>query len=395
MLKPKKVVRKNPKNKVVILTIVISFLFLSIFRYPDNKIIFTNTILTQNISDKSIKIKNETLTNYLQTSPANIDDKFINWSIPNEVKQKLWESIIRSPINNKTGRHTIIFSIANAGMIDFIVNSLCSMQLAGIPKNNRITIALDDESNEALLKIDEPVVLLKSNFTKQAVNNKQIHDFYSIIKVKPTILHQFLLWDVEAITVDADTVFLKDPFHIFNDEADFEVQCDSKELFQIPSNVEPVPWQVNLGFFKVRPTEAVKKFMKIWLLKMYNAPKNAMQSMMRRTLKPYETHWVNNDTVFVNTSELLGIEYPNLTFRFLDPMLITNAGGLYLDGAKDWKKEAKRRKIEKPEMIHFFHIGKNSHKASLIRRKKLIFHDENYKCSKNQPDGAINFSTWK
>ena len=151
-------------------------------------------------------------------------------------------------------------------MIDFIVNSLCSMQLVGIPKNHRVTVALDEESYNALLKINEPVVLLKSHFTKKAVNNKNIHDFYSIIKVKPTILHQFLLWDVEPIVVDADTVFLENPFQIFNDEADFEVQCDSKEYYQIPYNTIPVPWQVNLGFFKVRPTEAVMKFMPIWLL---------------------------------------------------------------------------------------------------------------------------------
>lgn len=393
LLKQNKKIRT--KRNFLVPTLFGTLAFSLIFIEFIKRISIINPIVIQELCESVKFTEEENESAYPLTSPANLDDKYINWSIPEETKKKLWKSIIKAPLNEKTGRHTIIFSIANAGMINFIINSLCSMQLIGIPKNHRITVALDEETYRVLLKINEPVVLLNSNFTKRAVNNKQIHDFYNIIKVKPTILHQFLLWNVEPITVDADTVFLKNPFHLFNDEADFEVQCDSKEFYQIPSNMMPVPWQVNLGFFKVRPSKTVMKFLPIWLLKMYNAPKNAMQSMLRRALKPYETYWINNDTVIVNTTTLLGSDYPNLTFRFLDPMLVTNAGGLYLDGAKAWKSEAKRRNIDKPEMIHFFHLGKNDWKMSLIRRKNLIFYNKDHKCLDKFPKGAIDFKTWK
>lgn len=335
-----------------------------------------------------------TVSNYPSTSPAHLDDIYSQWSIPEETKIKLWKAVKKSPINKKTGRHTIIYFIANAGLTNFIINSLCSMKFAGIPKSNYVSIALDQQAYDAISKIGEPVVLLQSNFTKKAVNNNQIVDFYNIIKVKPTILHQFLLWNVEPILVDADTVFLENPFHVFNDESDFEVQCDSKEYYRIPNNINPPPWQVNLGFYKVHPTETVLKFMPFWLKRMYNASKVHDQSSLRKVLKNYPTFWINNDTISVHTSRLLGDDFPNLTFRFLDPMLITNAGGLYQEGAEDWKKEAKLRKIDKPEFIHFFHVGRNSEKLMYMMENELWFIDDQNKCKTQKPKGAIKFMAW-
>lgn len=111
---------------------------------------------------------------------------------------------------------------------------------AGIPRNYHVIIALDEPAYKAMKDIGAQVVYLESNFTSTAVNNRHIVDYYDILKMKPTILHQLLLWDAEAILVDADVVFLENPLSIFNDEADFEVQCDSKEYYWIPTEVDPV-----------------------------------------------------------------------------------------------------------------------------------------------------------
>jgi hypothetical protein len=70
----------------------------------------------------------------------------------------------------------------------------------------------------------------------EAVNNKRIIEFYDIVKIKPTFVYQLLLWGVEAIPIDADVVYLENALRLFHNSADFETQCDSKELFRIPSD---------------------------------------------------------------------------------------------------------------------------------------------------------------
>ena len=382
--------QKRNRQILAVFLIIILFLLLSFFIFYDKESKTSLSTLSNEKSSTNIS----KLPDYPSTQPAHLDANFEAWSIPAEAKSKLWDAVKNSPINEKTGRHCIIYSVANEGMIDFILNSLCSMKLVGIPRNYHVTIALDQESYDAISKIDEPVIYLKSNFTKQAVNNRKLIDFYNIIKVKPTILHQFLLWNVEPILVDVDSVFLQNPFHVFNDEADFEVQCDSKIYYQIPYNEYPVPWQVNLGFFKVHPTKTVMKLMPFWLTRMYNASKVHDQSSLRKVLKPYPTFWINNDTISVDARSLIEDDQ-NLTFRFLDPMLIANAGGLYQDGKRNWKKEAKRRKITRPEFIHFFHCGSVGEKLGYMKKNKLWFINQTFQCLSEQPEGAVTFKVWK
>ena len=151
------------------------------------------------------------------------------------------------------------------------------------------------------------------------------------------------MWNTEYINFDSDTVFLKEPYDVFKDESDYEVQCDSKEYYRIPINETRIPWQVNLGVHKVHPSSAVLKLYPMYLRKMYETPKMQDQNTLRQLLKPYKKKWINNDTFIINTTKYLGVDNPNMTMRFLDPMIVTNTGGLYLDGKKNWKKELKRR----------------------------------------------------
>ena len=378
---------------LILIFIIFSIIFLLYFKQKTNE----NLIINQDFN----LYLNQNPTPIIplpETAKAHVNDNFSNWSIPLRTQIELWNIVQESPINEKTKRHFILFSVANAGMKEYIINSICSMKIAGIPKNFHVTIALDEEAYMSVKKIDANVVYFHSNFVRKAVNNRQIIDFYNIVKVRPTILYQLLLWDVEPIMVDSDTVFLSDPLHLFNDEADFEVQCDSKEYYKIPYNKYPVPWQVNLGYYKLHPTPSVLKLMPIWMEFMYKSPKVNDQSALRKILKKYPTFWLDNgsnDTVIVDTKSILGSKYPNLSFRFLDPMRIANAGGLYQDGKDFWRNESKKIRLDKPEFIHFFHIGHISQKMNTMKENNLIFFDGNQVCLKDSPHGVKEFYVWK
>ena len=133
----------------------------------------------------------------------------------------------------------------------------------------------------------------------------------------------------------------------------------------------------------------------MYLRKMYETPKMQDQNTLCQLLKPYKKKWINNDTFIINTTKYLGVDNPNMTMRFLDPMIVTNAGGLYLDGEKNWKKESKRRNIDKPTLIHFFHMGHNRDKKNLMKKQGLWFIDDNLQCIKEKPPGAVKFKVWQ
>jgi hypothetical protein len=205
-----------------------------------------------------------------------------------------------------------------------------------------------------------------------------------------------LLWNVDAIAIDADMVFFSDVLPMFTDRTDFETQCDSKEFFQLPSDNDSVAWQVNLGFYKIHSTPVVMKLMPVWLARMYNAPKIQDQSALRRILRPYPTRWLDNESVIVDVTGLFddSLEAQNLTLRFLDPVLVTNAGALWQEGKEDWRAESRRRNITRPVAIHFFHMGYIQSKLDLIRREKLWFVRDNGKCADKQPRGAVVWPLW-
>jgi hypothetical protein len=148
------------------------------------------------------------------------------------------------------------------------------MKLVGIPRNSHFFFCLDLASYIALSALGWQAILIgEANFTSVAVNNSEIVEFDDILKVKPTLAYQILLWEVEVIVADADIVFLENPLGEFTDKADFEVQCDSMVLFRIPLDQKEVNWQVNLGFFKVQPKKQVLKLIPRWLNVMYDIPK--------------------------------------------------------------------------------------------------------------------------
>jgi hypothetical protein len=329
---------------------------------------------------------------------AHVHANFSRWAVPDSVKQQLWDFTQRAPLNPRTGHRSLALTIVNEGMIDFASNMICSLQLANVSSNSHFFIALDRKAYRSMLRLNAQVLLLEGgNFTGDAVNNKRIVEFYDIVKVKPTFIHQLLLWGVEPIPIDADVVFIENVLDMFTDSADFETQCDSKEYFRIPYWNDSCPWQLNLGYYKLHPTPVIMRLMPVWLTKMYNVPKMQDQSALRKLLRPMPTRWLNNDTIVVDVRGLFGNDpvARNITFRFLDPMLVTNAGGLWQEGKQGWKKEAKLRNIRRPRQIHFFHIGYITSKRNLIKEKELWFVQDRGDCVKRQPKGVVEWPLWK
>lgn len=337
---------------------------------------------------------NTTEITFPQTPPAHIEDIYASWQLNDRMKQELWEIVQNSPLNPKTNKHMLMVSVMNEGMIKFATNMICSMKYAQIDPRNQVTIALDMESYNAIKNIGGQAIYLESNFTRSAVNVRKKVDFYKIVKVRPTVVHQLLLWDVEAILVDIDIIFLSNPLPYFKDNADFEVQCDSRIFYKIPSDVQPLKWEINLGFYKLHPTPTVMELFPKWLKRMYDVPNIQDQDALRKILKQYPHRWIDNETTLVETTELLGTNYSNLTFRYLDPMLFVNPGGVFQDGKEDWLAEAHRRNIKRPVMCHFFHIGLVNGKIKSMKKNDLWFVDDNFLCLKNPP-GGVDWPVWK
>jgi hypothetical protein len=289
----------------------------------------------------------------------------------------------------------VMLTVVNIGMINFASNMFCSLLLANVSADHHFFVALDNVSYRAMLNLSARAVLFEGgNFTAAAVNNRRKVQFYDIVKVKPTFVHQLLLWKVEVIPTDADIVFLQNPLGLFSSSTDFETQCDSNVYYRLPAGNKRAAWQINLGYYKVHPTAVVLRLMQPWLCRMYTTPKDQDQAALWKMLKGTDMTWSGNDTITVNVQKILP-PHTKLRFRFLDPMLITNAGGLWHEGKADWKKEAKRRKITRPIIVHFFHIAFIREKLGMIKEKDLWFMNDKGVCMDTQTEAARKWPLWK
>ena len=327
-----------------------------------------------------------------------VNESYSKWEIPEKLRNELFQVVLKAPVNRKTGRHCITFTTINEGQVEFALNMYCSMRLVGIEKNQHVFICFDLPAHEKMLSIGAQSLLMEgANFTRQAVNVRHILEFTELLKVKPTIMYLLSMWGVEVIHIDADIVFLENPLDLFSDTADFEAQCDSDLYVQVPSDVKPIAWEVNLGYFKIHPTRTVLDFFPIWLEHSYTSPKANEQGILKKLMKWKPKKWYNADSMVVDVTSLIDPENKKdtrtLTIRLLDPMLVTNAGGVFLDGKELWKKEAVRRGIARPKLMHFFHIGFIREKRRIIKEQDLLF-TQDEKCVNQQTKMAAHWPIW-
>lgn len=337
--------------------------------------------------------------NYNKTDPANVNEKYNLWKLDPIFLQQLWNKIQTCPNTSNTGHPYFMFSVINEGLIKMAQNWICSLEHSSFPKNGWALVCLDEITYISLLKITsspENILFLKSNFTEKAVNNRQLIDFYNIAKIRPTIAHQLVMWNIDPIIADLDVIFFENPLFLFDNFSDFEFQSDSKEIsyfnFTAGSNVDK--WLLNAGYVRFKASEKMKNFFKIWLSRTYDIPKCNEQHLLKKILfKKVPLKWLNNDHFNAKMNTIMGGNI-DLTFHLLDPILAANAGGVFKDGKEKWIVEAQRRNISKPTFIHFFHIGSINGKYKMIDQYNLTHSlNSNGQCSSQIPSG-FNFDIW-
>jgi len=312
----------------------------------------------------------------------------LNCTNESQFDEELSAIVSKSPINDIFRRHQIILFVTNAGMIKLARNAICSLTRTGVPKNRYVIVALDEISYVSLKNFDANVLYYPSNYSTDPVNYRNKAEFYRIVKVRPYIAQKILNLGADVIISDIDIVFLQDPILLFSNDADFEVQVDSKEDALIPKDRNPFFWSVNLGFYKVHSTPVVRRFFPIWLRKMNVMPDSHDQTVMWLIVRSQTIQKVFADTLSINISGLLSSNEDSVfRLRYIDPLLAVNAGGVFIYGSKLWRREARQRNISSPVLCHFFHISETEQKERMMKEKKLWYIDESDACMSTPPKG--------
>jgi hypothetical protein len=309
-----------------------------------------------------------------------------SWQIPVRVFEEVKKMVADAPVNEKTGRRFILFSVVNSGHIRIAMNLLCTMRLAQFPSSYHFLISLDEVTHRNISKFGGRSIFLPSNFTGQAVTSKKMIYYCDIIKVKPIFAYLLLLMNVEPIIIDTDIIVLESDFlSEFTDAADIECQSDSKLLAKIPSSVDPPLWEINMGFVKFHPTPTLMNFMPLWLNRSFASAKVTEQRAFKNMLVKEPRHWINSDTFVIDSV--------GLTIRYLDPVYISNCGLLFASGSEIVKEEARKRGIWKPKLIHCFHIQRLTDKIFLMKGRGL-YYEKGQACLKEWKPRCLHWDEW-
>ena len=306
-----------------------------------------------------------------------------------EFDNKLLQSIKKSPVNSKTLRHQIILFVTNEGLLHFAKNSLCSLSHATDSTYLYVIVALDEVSYVSLKNFGANVLFYSSNFTHESVNYRQKIDFYNIVKIREHIAYKIINFGADAIISDVDIVYFANPLTLFTNMYDFEVQCDSRTAVEIPMEENGrVYWSVNLGFYKIAPSEANLKFIPIWEYQMQNMPESHDQATLWGLLRGKLIQLKDKDVLLADIRKFLREKKSvPLTIKYIDPMLAVNAGGAFVYNKNLWAYTAKQRNISKPVLCHFFHLSENTDKERLMKKKNLWYIDHQERCMKSPPKG--------
>lgn len=76
-------------------------------------------------------------------------------------------------------------------------------------------------------------------------------------------------------------------------------------------------------------------------------------------------------------------------------MYISIAGGVYKEGRRGWKWQARRRGIKKPWVIHYFHIGYITSKLGAMVNNNMWFVTPDKKCVNEQTKMCKEWPIWQ
>ena len=342
---------------------------------------------------------NTTLT-YPETSLPNLsNDEYPKWTLPPIFLQKLWNLVSQAPRTPNTNSKYFMCTFANFGFLTFAHTWLCSLSKTTFPTNGWALICTDYDvyTNLTILpEFSSRLLYLPTNsFTKDAVTNRRLADQLDILKFKATIIHQLILWEIDCIEADVDIVFFSNPLYLFDNVTDFEFQSDSRKnaRFSFEPGTDVDIWELNSGFIRFKSSPFMKEFCHMWISNLYKSRLNDQQMIGKLLFRKIPMKWTGNYSFIANTESLFQ-KPSNMTFKYLDPMLIANCGGVFNDGKPIWIEEAKRRNIKKPVLIHFFHLSTIGQKYRRIRDNGLLITPTPDGYCPDLPSG-YSFPLWK
>jgi hypothetical protein len=270
----------------------------------------------------------------------------VMYSLPDEFLRKLRNAVDMAPINKRTGRKAIMFTIFNLDHVSQAKNLLCSSIQVGLPRNYHVFIGLDSFAIVEMRKMGINPILFDVSDRK--------YGYYEICKLKGHIHIRLLLWNVETTVCDTDIVFLKDPRRLFKERSHFEVG-DENAVFN---------WSLshynydnfNVGFMRVLPSVMSIQVYQKWAFALRQVDGMLDQMVLHGLLAPYRKQSIKGPLQFYDIRNLIGRDKPapNETFkiRWYGQLRVHNGGSMWMtvDQARD---AAIKKGVNMPHVVHF------------------------------------------
>lgn len=275
------------------------------------------------------------LSTFLASKNPLVSDQFREtYGLPTEFLVQLKAAAEKSPVNEKTGNHLVIFTLFNDGHFGLALNLLCSSRAAGVPSNMHLFIALDKQAREKMLPHYPNVMLLDIS--------GRGYKYHQFCRVKMFVHYQLLLWGIEAVVCDDDLVILRNPLELFREQSHFELSTECRCAAFGPGYDYN---KFNIGFMRVIPTVTSILTYEYWIKVAVPRHKILEQDVIQWFMKPLKVS---------GNSDIQEYRLPtgdHVVFRYFEPTDVMN-GGLIRTNWTAMVREVRRRGVEKPYVVH-------------------------------------------
>jgi hypothetical protein len=256
---------------------------------------------------------------------------------------QLHRAVVAAPVNSRTGRSELMFTIFDAQQLLLARNCLCSSRSVGLPDDYHIFIALDEISLSGLSLMHTSTLFL--NLSGRGFG------YFEFCRAKLFVQALLLFWGVEATMCDNDLVFLRDPRELFREESDFEAMVQNpEELTFSPS----YPWwRVNVGFMRCLPSELGIVVYRQWLERMLSDMTVLDQNFLQRMLQSSFV-FATNSTAWFNLSKDTS-RNELFALRYYDPLHVQN-GAMMTRFRSEFTELARTRHVREPYACHLAYI---------------------------------------
>ena len=244
----------------------------------------------------------------------------------------------------------VIVMVANYGVLDFIVNWMCSYDTSNI---KFVVVSLDKKLHDHIQKYTKITSIDGSRFNASAgskTSNFMTGEFNTISHMTVKCIHGILSEGYNVFFTDVDVAWLRDPIPYFQRDVDFEFQSENYNL---------EVGKINTGFYYARSNARSIAFMEDVVQYTAMHPEQHNQQRISDKITTMEKR---SEAVFV-LSNSTSVDKEILTFRQLSPML-------FATGCRFFKEDYFKRMSEAglpPVVMHFNCIGKADKKRERMK----------------------------